>query len=806
MFSGLDKLMFSLKFLQKCSIWFILTLLAIILCVWIAGIFWLPGFIHREVSDFGGRIGYQIRYETLNVHPLRLVMDIENIRLSKAGGIEFFSLNKISVGLNGSKLLRGELGFDEISLEQPSVLLERVVNKDKPSGWNWQEFVAAVKNATPKHDDSKKSDPIKISISKLGVHNAKLSISDSVSEVKEVLNSFSVELLDVANYDSSGQVDGIRGQYDLSLGGLDFLVPGTRKKIHYEKVLLDGHLSNPKLEILGVELNLKLDDGKLNSNWELNSNTSSVNGKITLDSLSLVPFVPLLPANKDLSSQSGLLNADLTVQSEKGLISVSGNMNLLDVSILEVGEKVPLLTWKKGAIGGFEFKKVGVDKTNLSIDEVVLVQPQLRFEINEAGFSNFRRLFAKDKQDIPVTQEKEASTKNRFILDMRSVKLQDGAMYFSDLAMRPSFKVDIRKFNAALLGISNVPGRFASIAMDGVVADSGSMRAKGQMSFDDPRRNHDVAILFRNLPLNAGNPVLMNFAGYQINDGRIDLTLDYKSKDGELKGGNRFVIKGIELGDEVPEFEGKKLPLGLAIALLEDSDRIIDVSINIAGNVDSPEFSASGLVWQAIKNVLSNVATAPFRALASLMGIENADAVNAVLGESIFLSDDQNHLEKFGEILSKKPNATLELIGTFDSAADRQELSRAKADSAILKDAGFKVSTGEPLPNPSLSDPRVQSGIKSAYADKIGRIKLTQRILMLSDNEERYQKLRDELIEAYSATDDDLKALAAERSKTAKDIMMKGNPGLNERIELGDVQEVNSNKDGVPLLVQLKIK
>ena len=798
--------MFSLKFLRKWSIRLILVLVAIIACIWLAGLFWLPGFINREVSDFGSRIGYQIRYETLNIHPLRLRVDLENFHLSKTGGVEFFSLNKLSVGLNGSKLLIGELGFNEITLEQPSVLLERGVYKVKPAGWNWQEFVAAVKNALPKQEDSKKPNPIKISVSKLSVHKARLSIADSVSEVKEVLNSFSVELLDVANYDSNGQVDGIRGQYDLSLGGLDFLVPGTRKKIHYEKVLVDGHLTNPQREILGAELNLKLDDGKINSTWELNSSTNSALGKIKLDGLSLIPFVPLLPANKDLSAQGGLLNADLVVQSEKDLTSISGNVSLLDVSILEVGEKVPLLTWKKGNIGRFEFKKVGTDKTSLTIDEVAIVQPQLRFEINEAGFSNFRRLFAKDKPDIPALSENNASPKNQFILDMRLVKLQDGAMFFSDLAMRPSFKVDIRKFNAALLGVSNMPGRFASIAMDGVVAGSGSMRAKGQMSFDDPRRNHDVSVLFRNVPLSAGNPVLMTFAGYQINDGRIDLTLNYKSKDGDLKGGNRFVIKSIELGDEVPNFEGKKLPLGLAIALLEDSDRIIDVNINIAGNVDSPEFSASGLVWQAIKTVLSNVATAPFRALASLMGIENADAVNAVLGESIFLSEDQEHLEKFGEILSKRPNATLELIGTFDPSADRQELSRAKADAAILKDAGFKISLGEPLPNLSLSDPRVQTGIKSVYADKIGRFKLTQRILMLSDNEERYQKLRDELIEAYAATDDDLKAVAAERSKTAKDIMVKGNPGLNERIELGEPQEVSANKDGVPLLVQLKIK
>jgi len=222
-----------------------------------------------------------------------------------------------------------------------------------------------------------------------------------------------------------------------------------------------------------------------------------------------------------------------------------------------------------------------------------------------------------------------------------------------------------------------------------------------------------------------------------INDGRLDLLLNYKAKDAELLGQNRFVIKDIQLGEEIPDFQGKRLPLRLAVALLEDSDNVIDISLSIKGNIDSPEFSASGLVWQAISTVLSNIVTAPFRALASLLG------------------------------------------GAYDPGSDKLELARARADHAILNAAGFKLSPSEPLPTPSLSDPRIQSGIKSAYGQQVGKIKLAQRLITLPDNEARYQQLRSEIILSFVIGDTELKQLAATRASRARDLMLQNNPSLN---------------------------
>lgn len=798
--------------LKKWLIRFSILILSCIIIFWAGAHLFVPGFIKKSATEFGAKIGYDIAYQDLSISPLRLKLELDGFKLAKSGSSKLLEFKKLVITIKWTKLVLGELGFDEILLVEPKVLVEKRLPKGAQSGvWNWQELIAAIEKSMPPTDPAQSNKALKISIDELQVSSASLSLLDDSTKLKEELSPFTMKLLDVANYDKQGAVTGIRGQYDFNLGALEVLVPGINKTITYQRVAISGGLDNPQPGKLGVQLNMKLDDGAIRSHWDFNTDSKSVDGKLELENLAIAPLIALLPANKELVGKSGAMNSTLALKFGPDADVVTGDIHISDLAILEKDQKYPLILWKMADVREFEYKSLKskqAPSNSLSIDELIVDSPILQFEIDEEGFSNFRRLFSKPSAEQKAEQAVASKPKETtsFNLDIRSTNLKNGEVFFADLVMRPHFKVDVKKFNATLLGISNVPGRYATVAMDGVVAGSGSMRAKGQASFDDPRRNHDILMTFRNLPLSAFNPVVMTFAGYQIASGRLNLNLNYKAKDGELNGSNQIIIKKVVLGDEVPDFTGKKLPLGLAIALLEDSDDTIDVTVKIAGNVDSPEFSASGLVWQAISNVLTNIATAPFRALAALIGVGGEEGINAVPGEAVFLVVDQDRLEKFGEYLIKRPNSSLEIIGTYDPVQDRKELARAKADSAILKDAGFKLIPGEPIPVPSLSDPRVQSGLKSAYAQYIGRIKLGQRLLTLPDGEQRNEQLHNELIAGIEITDAELRELAKARAKVAYGFMIKSDSSLKDRIQLGEVKTVEAGKEGIPLDVEVRIK
>ena len=100
----------------------------------------------------------------------------------------------------------------------------------------------------------------------------------------------------------------------------------------------------------------------------------------------------------------------------------------------------------------------------------------------------------------------------------------------------------------------------------------------------------------------------------------------------------------------------------------------------------------------------------------------------------------------------------------------------------------------------------MQSALKAAYAQNVGRIKLGQRLLTLPDGDARNQQLRAELIADMSVTDAQLKELAKSRVTTAYGFMIKANPTLKDRIAMGDVKSVETGKEGVPIDVVVRIK
>lgn len=768
---------------------------------------WVPGVVKNAVEAYGKEIAYEITYQDLRISPLRLRIEIDGLHVADRQQMSLLELKKSVVMLKWSRLIIGELGFDEMIFDEPNIRVEKNLVKGGVGQWNWQELIAAIQRNLPPRDPASPKKDIKISIDDFKVANASLFLADSSTQLREEFKLLSIELRDIANYDKSGEVDGVRGQYGLNLGAIQFTLPGLDKKIAFKHVALKGALDNSPPDSMGVQLDLELDDGRIHSHWDLRAD-ESIAGKVHIENFSIAPFVTLLPTNRELQTKSGVIQSAFDISLKAGELTATGDLHLLDLDLLEQGQKESLIKWNSGDVSRFIYKSSKNSDPSLSIVELSVSQPALQFEIDEKGFSNFRRLFFKSGLETSDVKKLPSATKEKstFALDIKTLRLREGQMQFTDLAMKPSFKVNLKKFNAVFTNVSNLSGRSAGMILDGVLAESGSLRAKGQIAFDDPRRNNDVTLNFKNVPLNAFNPAVMNFAGYQIANGRVNLNLHYSAKDGELKGGNQIIIKKIELGDEVPNFQGKKLPLGLAIALLEDADDTIDVTINIAGNVDSPQFSASGLVWQAISNVLTNVATAPFRALGALLGMSSSDGVNAVLGQAVYLAPDQDRLEKFGDFLAKRPNASLVFVGTYDPEADKAALAIATADLAILKAAGLNNAPNELISRPDFSDPKVLSGLKSVYSQYIGTIKLGQRLITLPEGVARNEQLYSELIASISITEEELKTLAKNRAMLAQGLMVKSHPELIDRISLGEVKTIGANKDGAPLEVEVRIK
>jgi hypothetical protein len=770
---------------------------------WLIGVTWAPTWIKKQIEGYSQQLGYSIQIQSIDVKPFQLAVQVQGLRLDQIQGKQLFGLDTGLIRLRWSKLITGELGVQDLQLTNPSILLERAAGAG--SKWNWMQLIETINAQKPPSTEAKPK-AIKVSVDRLAIQGARLQFRDGQTKFADDLGPFSLNLRQLSNYRQASDEPGVEGLYELDLGKVDLLIPSLNKMVVFEKVQASGGVSSPEPDQLEAKLNLKLDAGVLDFFFHLEPKQNLIKIDVAIDNLSVAPMITLLPANNPLQTNSGVMAGKLQYQTRQGLWSTSGDLSLKNFEITEGKPRQAFMKWHQADFKQIDLRRLASGKTSLTIDEILFDQPDFKYDLDEQGFSNIRRMFAKPVSTTTPSAGPAEEKSANFELDIKALKLRNGIVHFADLGVVPQLQTDIRKLNGSLLGVSNVPGRYAAIALDGLIADRGSFRAKGQAAFDDPRRNHDVLFEFKNVPLKTANAYFMKYAGYPIQDGRLDLMLNYKAKDAQLVGQNRFVIKDIELGEEVPNFQGRRLPLRLAIALLEDSDNVIDISLGIKGNVDSPEFSATGLVWQAIRTVLTNIVTAPFRALASLLGLQSDAPIHAVLGESSYLPVDQEKLDKLAGVLVKRPNATIEFVGVYDPSADKAALARARADRAILNAAGFKLSPQEPLPIPSLSDPRVQAGVRSAYGQQVGRIQLAQRLISLPDNEARYQQLRNELIQSYAISEAELMQLASARANRAKELMVAQQPNLAERITIGTSKAGGADQDGIPLGVSLGSK
>ena len=136
--------------LKNWLIRFIILMFSCILIFWAGAHLFVPGFIKKSASEFGTKIGYDIGYQDLSISPLRLKVELDGFHLTKPGGSKLLEFKKLVITAKWTKLVLGELGFDDILLVEPRILIEKKLSKGAHSGsWNWQELIGAIVRNLP---------------------------------------------------------------------------------------------------------------------------------------------------------------------------------------------------------------------------------------------------------------------------------------------------------------------------------------------------------------------------------------------------------------------------------------------------------------------------------------------------------------------------------------------------------------------------------------------------------------------------------------------------------------------------------
>lgn len=520
------------------------------------------------------------------------------------------------------------------------------IDREKDGAFSFDNIVV-VKQATKK-DETKKDEPYEFTLDSFGVQNSKLNFSDNSLEDRVELSLSKIKL-DAKNIST---IKDSRVDYEFSstLGG----------------------------------------DSKIYSKANINTTTLDLDGRFGVKNLPLNKLNPYLKDSTYIKLNSGLFNLESKLTHKKDELKARGNLWLEGVDVEDYRDDKLLISLPKLNVKSFEYEKDALDVKEVLVDGFYVdAQIDKDKNFNLAGL-------------IKQGETQSESQKSDFSYSISKVDFKNANMSFADYSLPIKFKTLVHNLNGAVGAISSRAKEITMLELKGSVDDYGEADIKGELKSADPKSYLDIGIDFKNLDLSAMSGYSAEFAGYTIDDGRLFLALDYSVLDSKLKSSNKLSIKKIELGSTIEDENITKLPLPLAVMLLEDNNRVIDINLPIEGDIDSPDFKYGSVVLRAFINLIGKAITSPFSLLAGAIGLgdgENLDGVLFEAGKSEIMPQQKEVLDKIVQILEQREKLHLGISVGYNIEGDLLALKSIKLKQEVARLVNNRRSTISILEN-----------------------------------------------------------------------------------------------------------
>jgi len=437
-----------------------------------------------------------------------------------------------------------------------------------------------------------------------------------------------------------------------------------------------------------------------------------------LERISLRPLQPAAATRVQATLASGDVSADVRVsyrrRDGKHGLRLAGTLRVDDFLANEAQSGERLLAWKSLSATGLS---LGFQPDQLKIEEAKVEGLGAKIVVFQDRSVNLLKAVTLRTDD--ATGKATATigdAKPLFPVTIDRVRFADGIVDFTDQSLVLPFGAKVHQANGLLEGVSTDRASRATVRLEGRVDEYGLARAEGSLEPFHPTDFMDLTVIFRNVEMPALSPYSATFAGRRIASGKLSLDLKYRIDKGQLAGDNRVVLEKFTLGERVESPGAINLPLDFAIALLTDSNGKIDLAMPVSGDVGNPKFNYGSLVWQAISTVISNIVSAPFRALFGGSG-EKLEKISFDPGRAALLPPEQEKLKHVAEGLAKRPQMRVVAEGQT-GPADRAALQQQEVARTISARLGRAPAAGA-APDPvNVGDAKTQRALEALFAER----------------------------------------------------------------------------------------
>jgi Domain of Unknown Function (DUF748) len=269
-------------------------------------------------------------------------------------------------------------------------------------------------------------------------------------------------------------------------------------------------------------------------------------------------------------------------------------------------------------------------------------------------------------------------------IQIGGITLKGGNVDFSDYFIKPNYAANLTDIAGKVGEFSTASTQPAPVELNGRINGTAPLDITGSVNPLASMPFVDLTVKADGVELTGFSPYTTKYTGYPIEKGTLTADVHYLLNQDELTAENHIVIDQLTFGDKVENSTAINIPIRLAVAILKNSQGVIDLNVPISGSLSNPEFSITDVVLHAFWNLILKAATSPLSIIASAFGTSaNLSQIDYAPGYAVLTPDARAKLDTVAKALDERTNLKLEIQGWVDPEIDRAALPEAKVDLAV---------------------------------------------------------------------------------------------------------------------------
>ncbi|CAN7530765.1 DUF748 domain-containing protein [Caballeronia sp. LjRoot31] len=530
----------------------VIGLLLAVIVIGLLGFFAVPPLLrHIAEQQLSAQLDRPASIERIALNPYTLSLEADRVHIGEAPANlsagtksgDFVDIERLIVRPSWSSLFRLAPIINELKIDSPRFHIVRF----DAQRFNFSDLIE--KFSKPSANPS--TQPARFSVSNIRVENGRIDFDDRLLKTHHIIDRWSIGIPFIANLKSTTEL---------------FVTPSLQARIDGSPLSITGR-TKPFAESRESEIALQLDG---------------------LDLPQMLSYAPVaLPVAVKSGRLSTNLDVSFALSADTPVVRIKGTADLADLAVTDK-QDTPL----------FAAQTLHVNAENLEplrnvyqLDEVRLMQPDVKLSRDKTGAFNFQKLSASTPASQPAAQPastpasdaKPADTAAQPLdLAIKHLAIDQGHIVFDDRLMAQPATLGLSDLNVTLDDFSTLGKPPARYTLKTAFDHGGGLDASG--SFTLPGKNADAKLALSDLPLAPLQPYVANAVAARITDGslgaNLPLQVDWSKPEPSIQvGAGDVTLKSLKL---VPQLNTAANAAPVTLASAQAKIQKIDVAARTA--------------------------------------------------------------------------------------------------------------------------------------------------------------------------------------------------------------------------------